>query len=62
MLEEDYSFNCPYCMATTEMRVDTTAGSKQKFTQDCQVCCKPIAIQIQVVDGEVVSFDAEREE
>lgn len=61
MLEEDYSFNCPYCLANISLRVDFTGGKRQKFTQDCEVCCQPIAIEIEVLDGEVVSFSAERE-
>ena len=29
------------------MAVDPSAGSKQSYVEDCQVCCKPNILQIE---------------
>ena len=60
-LEEDYFFNCPYCMADISVRVDATGGKSQSFTQDCEVCCQPMDIRVTVGEEGVEQFSAERE-
>ena len=50
-LEEDCDANCPYCMVAISIRVDMTAGSRQSFVTDCENCCRPIDIEVEV-DGE----------
>jgi transcription elongation factor Elf1 len=59
MLEEDYSFSCPYCGESLSVRVEAGGGKKQAFIQDCEVCCKPIQIRVQFEGGEVTDFSAE---
>ena len=59
--EEDYSFDCPYCIETNMIRVDFTAGKKQKFVSDCVVCCHPILIKLEVGTEGIVNFSAEKE-
>ncbi|HSR64799.1 MAG TPA: CPXCG motif-containing cysteine-rich protein [Xanthomonadaceae bacterium] len=39
---------CPYCGERIELLVDESAGA-QAYTEDCPVCCRPIAV---AVDGE----------
>ena len=60
-LEEDYFFNCPYCLSLISVRVDYTGGDKQSFTYDCEACCQPIVIEIETDSEGIVSFIAERE-
>ena len=60
-LEEDYSFECPYCNESLSIKIDHTGGRRQSFTYDCEVCCQPIAIQIVLDEEGVTSFSAERE-
>lgn len=44
---------CPYCHSRFEVEVDVTAGS-QAYYEDCQVCCHPIYLDIQIdADGEI---------
>ena len=57
-----YSFQCPYCSQEISIPVDYSAGRSQAFTYDCEVCCRPIAIKIQVGADGVTGFSAEREE
>ncbi|HUZ49960.1 MAG TPA: CPXCG motif-containing cysteine-rich protein [Candidatus Dormibacteraeota bacterium] len=31
--------------------VDSTAGSRQRFTEDCPVCCSPIQFAVRIQQG-----------
>lgn len=41
---------CPYCGEANDIGLDPGGGSRQEYSEDCQVCCRPWQI--------VVSFDA----
>ena len=60
-LEEDYEFNCPYCMAPGSLRIDNTGGSRQSFVIDCEVCCRPIEMEIEIEADGYIHFIAKRE-
>ncbi|MEM9694069.1 MAG: CPXCG motif-containing cysteine-rich protein [Myxococcota bacterium] len=32
---------CPYCFEKVEVWVDASAGSSQRYVEDCPVCCRP---------------------
>jgi hypothetical protein len=34
-------FQCASCGEWNETTIDTSAGSRQRYVEDCQVCCKP---------------------
>jgi hypothetical protein len=34
-------FQCAGCGQWNETSVDESAGARQSFIEDCQVCCKP---------------------
>lgn len=38
---------CPYCGETITLALDASAGS-QRYIEDCQVCCRPIAVVLDV--------------
>ena len=60
MLESDQELNCPYCGEVISLRVDQTGGSRQFFVTDCEVCCRPIDVELENdVEGEV-SLTAKR--
>ncbi len=61
MLESDQELNCPYCSALISVRVDTTGGSRQHFVIDCEVCCRPIEIEVDIDADGYVNFIAKRE-
>ncbi len=48
---------CPFCGEAVIVVVDTTPGS-QAYVEDCQVCCQPMNLVIEIDDGEIVSVDA----
>ena len=60
-LEENYIFNCPYCMAEITIKLDLTGGQHQEFTYDCEMCCHPIDIRIDVNQEGISDFDAQQE-
>ena len=39
-------FQCAGCGEWNETVVDASAGSKQSYVEDCQVCCKPNVLTI----------------
>lgn len=43
---------CPYCGETIELLVEDSA-QVQEYVEDCQVCCRPIAVRAVVEDGEL---------
>jgi len=57
------SVTCPFCFETIDVFIDMSAGN-QNYIEDCQVCCKPMKINIHIdsTDPENVSIDAERDE
>lgn len=43
--------HCPYCGEAIEILVDGSVDS-QRYIEDCQVCCRPIDISVEVdADG-----------
>ncbi len=59
MIENDFEFTCPHCGEELSIRLDVTAGEQQAFIYDCEVCCRPIQIQFEIADNEVLNFSAE---
>ncbi|HEY7098834.1 MAG TPA: CPXCG motif-containing cysteine-rich protein [Terriglobales bacterium] len=41
------SFQCAGCGERNETSVDDSAGSRQSYIEDCQVCCKPNVLFIE---------------
>jgi hypothetical protein len=39
-------FQCAGCGEWNETQVDFSAGSRQSYVEDCQVCCKPNILRI----------------
>lgn len=60
MLESDQDINCPYCGEVIGLRVDQTGGSRQSFVTDCEVCCRPIEIEIDIESDGYVNVTAKR--
>jgi hypothetical protein len=53
-------YQCPYCCETIGTSVDLTDGSRS-YIEDCQVCCQPIALTLQVdARGDLLGLEAER--
>lgn len=51
-LLSEKEFSCPYCGSDNSVSLDGTEGRQYKLVVDCEVCCRPIIIRVQVVDRE----------
>jgi transcription elongation factor Elf1 len=49
---------CPFCGESVTIVVDASAGS-QAYIEDCQVCCQPMNIVVEVEGDEILSVSAE---
>jgi len=50
------NIQCPFCGQAFELAVDTSVPS-QRFTTDCEVCCRPFEVQAECERGEILSLD-----
>ena len=50
-LEIDVAYACPYCGKENFVGVDSGGGSRQRFTEDCPVCCSPISFAVRIEPG-----------
>jgi hypothetical protein len=41
------SFQCAGCGQCNQTTVDDSAGRRQSYVEDCQVCCKPNVLHIE---------------
>jgi hypothetical protein len=55
-MECSESIQCPYCGQRFELNVDTSVAS-QRFTTDCEVCCRPFEVLAECDPGEIVSLE-----
>jgi len=46
MLAESHQY-CPYCAEPITLLVDISEGD-QEYIEDCEVCCRPINVSLQV--------------
>ena len=53
---ETEEVRCPFCGQAFELAVDTSVAS-QRFTTDCEVCCRPFEVVAECEGGEILSLD-----
>jgi hypothetical protein len=58
-LEVESRVVCPYCGAVFTTVVDTSFGTFSTI-EDCEVCCRPIALNVHCHYGEIDSVDFDR--
>jgi hypothetical protein len=42
----DSGYVCAGCGEWNQTTVDESAGSRQRYVEDCQVCCKPNLLRV----------------
>lgn len=57
---EEHHFTCPYCWQTISMLLDLSVD-EAAYTEDCEVCCRPIVVHYAVEGGELAAFEARPE-
>ena len=58
---QDYPVNCPYCGETIVVLLDASAGI-QSYIEDCEVCCRPIVVDVQPMPGGACRAEVRRED
>ncbi|MEN6626666.1 MAG: CPXCG motif-containing cysteine-rich protein [Candidatus Sumerlaeia bacterium] len=44
----DAEFRCAYCGEVNATTVDLSAGTGQEYVEDCQVCCRPNELRVEI--------------
>lgn len=48
------TISCPYCGEDNTIMVDESGGHRQRYVEDCQVCCQPWQVMATIdADGEL---------
>jgi hypothetical protein len=55
-VEVSEKIQCPFCGQAFDLVVDTSVAS-QRFTTDCEVCCRPFEVVAECEPGEILSLD-----
>jgi transcription elongation factor Elf1 len=55
-VEVSETIQCPFCGQRFEIVVDTSMGTN-RFTTDCEICCRPMEVVAECVPGEILSLD-----
>jgi hypothetical protein len=55
-MEVSETIQCPFCGQTFELTIDTGVAS-QRFTTDCEICCRPFEVIVECEPGEVLSLE-----
>ena len=56
------TYVCGFCGETVETHVDASAGTSQRYVEDCAVCCRPNVLHVTVdPDTEEAAIEAEFE-
>jgi transcription elongation factor Elf1 len=56
LVEISEKIQCPFCGQAFELVVDTSVSS-QRFTTDCEVCCRPFEVTAECEPGEILGLD-----
>ncbi|MGD2083415.1 MAG: CPXCG motif-containing cysteine-rich protein [Chromatiales bacterium] len=52
--------SCPYCGEPLDLAVDCSV-QRQRYVEDCQVCCSPMDLQVTVGEDGRIEVEARRE-
>jgi short subunit dehydrogenase-like uncharacterized protein len=59
---DEGAYICPTCGERIVIPLDLSAGSDQRYVEDCPVCCNPNVIHVELFgEGEPPRIWAERE-
>lgn len=59
-LLQTHNLDCPYCGERIQVVVDCSISS-QEYIEDCQVCCRPINLMINIDDDVQITAMHENE-
>ena len=59
-LLQERDIDCPYCGEPITVQIDCSI-SHQNYVEDCQVCCRPIVLDIHIWGEEDIAIDVRPE-
>ena len=59
-MRDSLAILCPHCGETFSLAVDVSEGSGE-FVIDCEVCCRPMSVNVRIDDGEIADLVIEPE-
>ena len=57
-MEVSESVQCPFCGQPCQLMIDTSI-EHQRFTTDCEVCCRPFEVFAECEPGEILSLETQ---
>jgi len=57
-MEATEPVQCPFCGQRFDLLIDTSLET-QRFTTDCEVCCRPFQVIVECEPGEVLSLEVQ---
>ncbi len=55
----EHCIDCPFCGEPIVVVLDLSAGP-QTYVEDCQVCCHPIDMHVEIEDDQLIGLRATR--
>ena len=66
MERESVTRQCPYCGEAVEVEVDAHGPARERYTEDCPVCCRPWDVRVsrgeEEDDGEGAQVELRRDD
>jgi hypothetical protein len=56
---EELFITCPHCWQQVSILVDLSISGRQSFVEDCEVCCNPLAFELEVARGQLLDCRVE---
>jgi hypothetical protein len=60
-MDDEATYICDSCGEEIVIPIDFSAGSEQKYVEDCPVCCHPNVIRLRLGDDGQADLSSERE-
>jgi len=55
-MEASETIQCPYCGQSFDLVIDTSTPT-QRFTTDCELCCRLFKVFVECEPGEVLNLE-----
>lgn len=59
-MEVEKFFKCPYCLEKISMLLDVSEEGSQTYIEDCEVCCNPIQLTYEAINGKIKNFTIDK--
>jgi len=60
-MDDEATYICDSCGEEIVVPIDRSAGSRQRYTEDCPVCCRANVIHVEITEDDGAQAWAEAE-